>query len=53
MTKYKEHVRRVTKLQREADVDLKHYKHFAKLEQLREMVKLRLSLTQGAGQSTS
>ncbi|XP_053399165.1 leucine-rich repeat-containing protein 74B-like isoform X2 [Mercenaria mercenaria] len=51
MTKYKEHVRRVTKLQREADVDLKHYKHFDKLEQLREMVRLRLSLTPAAGQS--
>ncbi|XP_060565697.1 leucine-rich repeat-containing protein 74B-like [Ruditapes philippinarum] len=49
MTKYKEHVRRVTKLQREADVDLKHYKHFDKLEQLREMVRLRLSLTPNTG----
>lgn len=51
VTRYKEHMRRVTRLQRDADVDLKHYKHFDRLEQLREMVRLRLSLATGTSTS--
>jgi len=43
-------MRRVARLQRDADVDLKHYKHFDRLEKLRETVRLRLALS---GASTS
>lgn len=44
-TRYKEHVRRITRLQRDADVDIKNYKNYDRLEQLREMVRVRLSFS--------
>lgn len=52
-TRYKEHLRRVTRLQKNADIDLNHYKHFDRLEQLREMVRLRISLSASSNSSQS
>ncbi|WAQ99763.1 LR74A-like protein, partial [Mya arenaria] len=46
-TRYKEHIRRIARLHRDADVDLKNYKNFDRLEQLREMVRVRLSFSTG------
>ena len=38
-------MRRVAKLRKEADTDLKHYKHFDRLEQLREAVRTRIAVS--------
>ncbi|KAL4230315.1 Leucine-rich repeat-containing protein 74A [Mactra antiquata] len=48
MTKYKEHIRRVTKLQRDADIDFNNYRDYDKFDQLREMVRLRMRLSVAA-----
>ena len=42
--RHKEHTRRMTKLRLQADLGPSHYKGFDKLEQLREAVRLKISL---------
>lgn len=42
--RHKEHMRKVTKLRLQADLGPNHYKGYDKLEQLREAVRLKISL---------
>lgn len=51
--RYKEHVRRIAKLRKEADTDFKHYKHFDRLEQLRETVRIRIAMSSPSPSSSA